>query len=184
MQHTRVFHVDAAECWKTNPMGLFGGSFAVWPTGNSIDFKICLREKASGQKGGELDGGDMGKERKLFRGWRSMHPVERGGRWRTRVRLRKCADHFSGTRLSCSTTIMRMWHNGDRGRRGYCARCSMSTKSSHFYTLLNFLVLSVFRESKFIDALLNAANIDETSMKHRLEIQKRIDANVIIIAEK
>lgn len=41
-------------------MGLFGGSFAVWPTGNSIDFKICLREKASGQKGGELDGGRYG----------------------------------------------------------------------------------------------------------------------------
>lgn len=51
-----------------NPMRLFGGSFAVWPTGNSIDFKICLREKASGQKGRELDGGDMdgGKRAETF----------------------------------------------------------------------------------------------------------------------
>jgi len=166
-------------------MGLFGGSFAVWPTGNSIDFKICLREKASGQKGGELEGEIWmaGKERKLFRGRRSMHLVERGGRWRARVRLRKCADHFSGTSLSCPTTIMRMRHNGDRDRRGYCARRSTSTKSSHFCTSLNFLVFSVFRESKFIDALVNA-NIKISSIKCRLEIDKKSDVNIMIIARK
>lgn len=95
-----------------------------------------------------------GKERKLFRGRRSMYSVERGGRWRARVRLRKCADHFSGTSLSWPTTIMRMQHNGDRDRRGYCARRFTSAKSSHFCTSLNFLVFSVFRESKFVDALL------------------------------
>jgi len=112
-----------------------------------------------------------------------MHLVERGGRWRARVRLRKCADHFSGTSLSCPTTIMRMRHNGDRDRRGYCARRSTSTKSSHFCTSLNFLVFSVFRESKFIDALVNA-NIKISSIKCRLEIDKKSDVNIMIIARK
>jgi len=150
-------------------MRLFGGSFAVWPTGNSIDFKICLREKASRQKGRELDGGDMdgGKRAETFpRATIDVPPsIERGGRWRARVQLRKCADHFSGTSLSCPTTIMRMQHNGDRDRRSYCARRFTSAKSSHFCTSLNFLVFSIFRKSKFVDVLFNVANINETSQQ-------------------
>lgn len=58
--------------------GLFGGSFAVWSTGNSIDFKICLREKASTGKKEKRQTGEeeeeeeevwmAGKERKLSEG--------------------------------------------------------------------------------------------------------------------
>lgn len=87
--YTRVFRVDVVtQRWKTNSTGLFGGSFAVWPTGNSIDFKICLREKACGQKGGESERGSehrvAGKERKLSEG-DDRCTVTRGGRWRARA---------------------------------------------------------------------------------------------------
>lgn len=133
MQHMRIFHVDAAECWKTNPMGLFGGSFAVWPTGNSIDFKICLREKASRQKGGKLDGGDMdgGKRAETFP--RATIDAPRREGWK--MAGESAASKMCGSFLRhkpCPTTIMKMRHNGDRDCHGYCARFSTSTKSSHF----------------------------------------------------
>lgn len=104
-----------------------------------------------------------GKERKLFRGRRSMHPVERGGRWRARVRLRKCADHFSGTSLVVSDN-----NNEDKVQwRSRSSRLLWALFHVHeiipFCTSLNFLVFSVFREGKFVDSLFNVANIDETS---------------------
>lgn len=100
--------------------------------------KFVYERKRASKKEGELGGGDMdgGKRAETFP--RATIDVPRREGWKVaRVRLRKCADHFSGTSLSCPTTIMRMWHNGDRDRRGYCAR-----RSSHFCTSLR--IFSIF----------------------------------------
>lgn len=167
---------------KNQPRGCSAASFAVWPTGNSIDFKICLREKASGQKGGEARRWRE-KSGKLSRGGRRS--MRRRKKWkmagrRAREQLRKCAGHFSDASPRCSAVLddnnedaaRVQWRS--RSPRPLCASLRVRgivpfSRSAQFPD-----VLSLFTRSKFVDASSAVINIDGTSeMKSRRGMHSR-----------
>jgi len=100
--------------------------------------KFVYERKRAGKKEerrnarGKREHGAEGEERKLSEGDDRCTGEGRKGR-RAGAAPKMRTDHFSGTGMSCPTTIMRTRHNGDRDRSvRHCAHRSAPAKSSHF----------------------------------------------------